>query len=97
VDPNVLDKIAKGQQPITVRPGSLVPPTVDRIRKELGPKVSDEDLLLSLFFMPQVLADMKAAGGMRLDDPLKGSDLVELVRGVAAGGKVKSFSLVQPT
>jgi hypothetical protein len=46
--------------------------------------------------MPQVLADLKAAGPARLDDPLRGSDLVELVRNVAAGGKVKSFSLVQP-
>ena len=96
VDPNVLDKIAKGQQPITVRPGSLIPPTVDRVRKELGPNVSDEDLLLSLFFMPQVFADLKAAGPMPLGDPLRGSDLVELVRGVVAGGKVRSFSLIQP-
>ena len=58
--------------------------------------LSDEDLLLSLFFMPQVFADLKAAGPMPLDDPLRGSDLVELVRGVAAGSKVRSFSLVQP-
>ena len=96
VDPDVLDKIAKGEEPITVRPGSLIPPTVERVRKELGSGVSDEDLLLSLFFMPQVLTDLKDAGPIRLDDPLKGSDLVELIRAVAAGGKVKSFSLVQP-
>jgi oxaloacetate decarboxylase alpha subunit len=96
VDPDVLDKIAKGQEPVAVRPGSLIPPTVDRVRAELGSKVSDEDLLLSLFFMPQVLSDLKEAGPINLDDPLRGSALVELVRGVAAGGKVKSFSLVQP-
>jgi hypothetical protein len=95
VDPDVLDKIAKGQEPVAVRPGSLIPPTVDRVRAELGSNLSDEDLLLSLFFMPQVMSDLKAAGPINLDDPLRGSALVELIRGVAAGGKVKSFSLVQ--
>jgi len=46
VDPDVLDKVAKGQQPITVRAGSLVPPTIERARRELGRSISDEDLLL---------------------------------------------------
>ena len=96
VDPNVLDKVAQGKDPITVRPGSLVPPTVERARKELGRSVSDEDLLLSLFFMPQLLDNMRAAGRIRLDNPLKSSPLVEVVRQAAAGGKIRSLSLVQP-
>jgi oxaloacetate decarboxylase alpha subunit len=96
VDPNVLDKVAQGREPITVRAGSLVPPTVERARKELGANVSDEDLLLSLFFMPQLLDDLRSAGPIRLEDPLRFSPLVEAVRQAAAGGKIRSFSLVQP-
>ena len=96
VDPNVLDKVAQGREPITVRAGSLVPPTVERARKELGSHVSDEDLLLSLFFMPQLMDDLRAAGPIRLDDPLAGSPLVEVIRQAAAGKKIKSFSLSQP-
>lgn len=97
VDPNVLDKVAGGKEPITVRAGSLVPPTVEKARRELGRHVSDEDLLLSLFFMPQLMDDLRAAGPIRLDDPLAGSPLVEIVRRAAAGKKIKSFSLSQPS
>jgi len=94
VNPDVLDKIGKGAQPITVRPGEVVPPALERLRAEHGASMSDEDLLLSIFFMPAILDEMRAAGGMRLDDPLRLSPLVEVVKQAAAGGKVKSLSLV---
>ncbi len=96
VDPNVLDKVGQGKEPITVRAGSLVPPTVDRARAELGSALSDEDLLLSLFFMPQLIHDLHAAGPINLEDPLRSSSLVEVVRQAAAGGKIRSFSLMRP-
>jgi oxaloacetate decarboxylase alpha subunit len=95
VDPNVLDRVGGGEEPTTLRPGELVPPVVDRLRRELGP-ISDEDLMLAIFFMPDVLRDLRAAGPMQVDDPLRDSPLVEVVRQAAAGKKTRSFSLVQP-
>lgn len=95
VDPDVLDKVARGAQPIDVRPGSIVPPALDRVRREQGPFESDEDMLLAIFFMPAILDDLRAAGPVRLDDPLRPSAIVELVRQAAADPRTRSFSLVR--
>ncbi|MGP1673695.1 MAG: hypothetical protein ACTS8Z_00595 [Candidatus Limnocylindrales bacterium] len=94
IDPNVLDKVARGAEPITVRPGSVVPPAMDRLRRE-RPGDSDEDLLLSLFFMPATLDELNTAGPIQLVDLVGGSSVVDLVRQAAAGG-IRSFSLVRP-
>jgi oxaloacetate decarboxylase alpha subunit len=85
VDPNVLDRVGQGQQPITGRPGEHVPPAVDRMRAELGASASDED----------VLDGLRAAGPMPLTDPLRFSPLVDVVKLATAGGRVRSFSLTQ--
>ena len=96
VDPDVLDKIGGGAEPISVRPGSVVPPALERVRAEQGSLVSDEDLLLSIFFMPELLDQLRAAGPMPLEDPLASNAIVELVRQVAKGGEVRSFGLIRP-
>lgn len=95
VDPDVLDKVGRGAEPITVRPGEIVPPAIDRLRTEEGPFDSDEDLLLSIFFMPDILRQLREAGPMPTDDPLRFSPVVELVRQAAESRTVRSFSLVQ--
>jgi oxaloacetate decarboxylase alpha subunit len=95
VDPNVLDKVSRGEQPITVRPGEIVPPVIDRLRADEGPFDSDEELLLSIFFMPDIMAQLRDAGPMPTDDPLRFSPIVEIVRQAAASRTVRSFSLVQ--
>ena len=94
INPDVLDKVGRGQEPISVRPGEVVEPVLDRLRAE-RPSLSDEDLLLSIFFMPALLDELHAAGPMPLDDPLRGSPLVEIVRQAAATPRIRSFSLVQ--
>jgi oxaloacetate decarboxylase alpha subunit len=96
VDPDVLDKVGKGAEPITVRPGEMVPPVLDRLRAEEGPFDSDEDLLLSIFFMPDILRELREAGPMPTVDPLRFGSIVELVKQAAASRTVKSFSLSQP-
>jgi oxaloacetate decarboxylase alpha subunit len=95
VDPDVLDRVGGGREPISVRPGSLVPPALDRVRSELGPSASDENVLLSIFFMPAVLEALRSTGPMPVEHPLRLSPLVDLLRNVAAGGKIQSFSLIQ--
>jgi pyruvate/oxaloacetate carboxyltransferase len=92
IDPNVQDKVGRGQPPITVRPGEVVEPAVNRIRAD-QPGLSDEDLLLSIFFMPALLDDLRAAGPMPLTDPLGTSTIVDIVRQAAAAPGVRSFSL----
>src|SRR5690606_15541051 len=42
VEPNVLDKISRGEDVVTARSGELVPPILDRVRREQGPFKSDE-------------------------------------------------------
>ena len=93
VNPDVLDRIGRGEEPITVRPGEVVPPAVDRLRDQRGRGTTDEDLLLAAFFMPAVLEELRAAGPMRLGDPLRASPVVEVVRQAAAGGGVRRLTL----
>jgi len=94
VDPDVLDRVGRGAEPITVRPGSVVPPALERLRAE-RPGLSDEDLLLSIFFMPAMLDDLAAAGPMPLVDAARGTTVVDLVRQAAAGG-LRAFELHRP-
>jgi oxaloacetate decarboxylase alpha subunit len=96
IDPDVLDRITRGEQPATERPGALVPPTVDRVRATLGRAVSDENLLLSMFFMPSLLDELRAAGPIRLEDPPRVSPLVDVVRKAASGGQIKVLTLIRP-
>jgi oxaloacetate decarboxylase alpha subunit len=94
VNPNVLDRIAGGQQPIDRRPGELVPPAVERVRAELGPSASDEDVLLAILWMPTVVEGLRRAGPIPLADPMRFSPLVDVVAEAARGG-VRSLSIVQ--
>ena len=58
ISPSVLDRAAslgKYHEPMTDRPGALVPPRIDRLRKERGPFESDDDLLLHAFYHPTQL------------------------------------------
>jgi oxaloacetate decarboxylase alpha subunit len=60
IDPDVLDRVAGGREPVSARPGSMVEPVLDRVRRDFGPFHTDEELLLATLFMPEVLEDMRA-------------------------------------
>ena len=49
IDPNLYDRITKGAEPISQRPGELVPPALEKTRKRLGASASDDDVLLAVF------------------------------------------------
>ena len=49
IEPNLYDRITRGEAPIEDRPGALVPPALDAIRKFRGPFASEDDLRLAVF------------------------------------------------
>jgi oxaloacetate decarboxylase alpha subunit len=59
VDPDVLDRIGGGEEPITERPGALLEPMVARFRKEHGPFDRDEDLILAMHFREKKLDEWR--------------------------------------
>lgn len=94
IDPNLYDRIARGAEPITERPGALVPPALDRLRRERGPFASDDDLLLAAFYDEREYRALKAAGPIDTDYALAATPLVTLVREIAARPGIKSVHLV---
>lgn len=80
IDPNLFDRIARGAEPVTERPGALVPPALDRLRAERGPFASDDDLLLAAFYAPKEYDTLKAAGTIDTTSPLDGGPLRTLIR-----------------
>jgi pyruvate/oxaloacetate carboxyltransferase len=95
IDPDVLDRVTGGAQPITDRPGALLPPEVEPVRREQGPFESDEDLLLAILFMPHFLERLRATGPINTSHPLRYSPIVDIVR-QAAAGSIRSLSITQP-
>jgi oxaloacetate decarboxylase alpha subunit len=61
VAPDVLDRVAGRGQPVTARPGELLAPGLDRVRRERGPFASDDDLLLAVFYDDARLRSLVAA------------------------------------
>ena len=49
IKPNLYDRITRGEAPIEDRPGALVPPALNAIRKSRGPFASDDALFLAVF------------------------------------------------
>jgi oxaloacetate decarboxylase (Na+ extruding) subunit alpha len=76
IAPEVLDRVdtlTGGAEPIEERPGALVEPWIERLRKERGPFRNDDDLLLAAFYQPPVLEPLFAERerpGRRTDFPL---------------------------
>ena len=91
IDQNIFDRIAKGAQPVTVRPGDLLDPGVKRIRAERGPFRSDDDLLLAAFYPDSEYRALKAAGPVKTDYPLASTPVLTLVREIASRPDIKSF------
>lgn len=55
VNEDVRDRILRGQEPITGRPGDVLEPMVERFRAEHGPFRSDEELVLAIFYSQPIL------------------------------------------
>jgi pyruvate/oxaloacetate carboxyltransferase len=86
IDPNVRDRIAGDAEPITVRPGELLEPMVDRFRAENGPFASDEELVLAIFYTPQILKEYRAALASKVTTTLATTPLAVLIQELGRRG-----------
>jgi oxaloacetate decarboxylase alpha subunit len=93
IDQNLYDKITRGAAPIKERPGALVPPALDRVRKMRGPFASDDDLLLATFYDDTQYRALKDAGPIRTEYPVMGTPLLTLVKELAARPTIRAFQL----
>jgi oxaloacetate decarboxylase alpha subunit len=80
IEPDVLDRLTGGAEPIRVRPGEALEPCIERFRRQNGPFGSDEELILALLY--------RQAGRRRFPRGLEGgaertTPLVELVAALA--------------
>lgn len=95
VDPNVLDRIAGKEQPVKARPGELLAPALERVRRERGPFASDDDLLLAVFYNPEQYSKLVAARPIKTDYPVGRTPLVTLIKELAARGDIASVKLIK--
>jgi oxaloacetate decarboxylase alpha subunit len=91
----VLDRIVGEEQPVTARPGELLAPGIERVRRERGPFASDDDLLLAAFYNPEQYASLVAARPIRTDYPVGRTPLVTLIKELAARRDIAAVSLVR--
>jgi len=94
IDPDLFDRITRGAEPTRARPGDLLEPGIPKIRRERGPFVSDDDLLLAAFYPQREVNALKAAGPINTHYPMGSTPLVTLLKEVAQRRDIRSFHLV---
>jgi oxaloacetate decarboxylase (Na+ extruding) subunit alpha len=95
IEPNLYDKITRGAEPVTERPGALVAPALKDIRDARGPFASDDDLLLAAFYDETLYGALKDAGPINTDYPLMETPLLTLVKELAERPSITSFHFIQ--
>jgi pyruvate/oxaloacetate carboxyltransferase len=96
INDDVRDKVSRGAESITVRPGEVVPPALERVRAEQGPFDSLEYPPIAILFIPNLLDVLGSAWPIKNENPVAGHPLVEVVKRAAASRSIRSFSLSQP-
>ncbi|MFZ1059944.1 MAG: pyruvate carboxylase subunit B [Candidatus Rokuibacteriota bacterium] len=94
IDPDVLDRIVGKEQPVTARPGELLAPALERVRRERGPFASDDDLLLAVFYNPEQYVKLVNARPIKTDYPIGRTPLATLIKELAARGDIVSVKLI---
>ncbi len=95
IEPNIFDRISNGAKPVTARPGDLLEPGIERIRRQRGPFQSDDDLLLAAFYSDSEYNALKAAGPIKTEYPLASTPLLTLIKEIALRPDIKSFHYKQ--
>ncbi|MDE2572855.1 MAG: pyruvate carboxylase subunit B [bacterium] len=93
VDPNIYDRIAGDERPVNGRPGEMLAPALERLRRERGPFDSDDDLLLAAYYSAENYRELKAAGPIKTAYPLGRKPLVMLIRELARRGDIASITV----
>ena len=92
--PNLYDRITKGVEPITQRPGELVPPALEKTRNRLGASARDDDVLLAVFYDNKEYDALKAAGPIDTEYPIMETPLKTLIKGITSNHDVTSFHFI---
>src|SRR4029079_7543456 len=71
---------------VTERPGEHIEPWIPRLRKELGPLVPDEDLLLAAFYPRALLEPLKKRAPQY---EFRTTPLNELIRFIGSRGDIE--------
>jgi oxaloacetate decarboxylase (Na+ extruding) subunit alpha len=95
IDPNLFDKITRGEEPRRTRPGDFLEPGIPKVRRERGPFASEDELLLACFYPKRECRALEAAGPIDVDYPLASTPLATLLREVAQRREISSFHFVQ--
>ena len=93
IEPNLFDKLTRGQEPVTGRTGSYIEPQLPAARKRRGRSVSDDDLLLSVFYDDREYDALKAAGPINTDYTIGDSPLGALAKGLTERPWIRSFGI----
>ncbi len=76
IDPDLLKKVLKDEEPFRGRPADLLEPQLEKAREEMRNEISSEEDLLSYILFPQVArAFFKERGGSR-NTPVAGGETV---------------------
>jgi oxaloacetate decarboxylase alpha subunit len=94
IDPNIFDRITRGAEPVTARPGDLLEPAIARLKRKRGPFKSDDDLLLAAFYPDSECNALKAAGPINTDYPLLSTPLLTLLKEIALRPDIKSIHVL---
>jgi oxaloacetate decarboxylase alpha subunit len=95
IDPDLYDRITRGADPITERPGALVPPALKRLKESRGPFASDDDLLLAAFYDDTQYRALKDAGPIDTEYPLMDTPIKTLIKELSSRRSIRSFHLRQ--
>ncbi len=95
IEQNLFDKITQGKEPIRKRPGALVPPALKALKKQRGPFVSDDDLLLAAFYDEGLYGALKNEGPINIDYPLRETPLLTLVQELSKRSSIKNFHFIK--
>lgn len=95
IAPNLYDKITRGAEPITERPGALIAPALERLRESRGPFATDDDLLLAAFYDKTQYGALRDAGPITTDYRLGETPLLSLVKELSERPTIKYFHLAR--
>ena len=93
IAPDLYDKITRGEEPVKERPGSLVPPTLPRVRGERGPFANDDDLLLAAYYADKEYRALKDAGPIDTEYTIGSTPLMTLMKEISERKSIKSIHI----
>ena len=93
IEPDLYDRISRGAEPRSARPGQYLEPAIPVLMKNYGPFESDEDLLLSAFYNEEITAALKNNSPINTDYPIMNTPLKTLLKEVTDRSSIKSFQI----